>query len=56
MTNKVAREEEVHVPNQETIEALKEVEAIKKNPGLAKIYHNVEEMMAELCSEESDSE
>ena len=36
------------VPNAETIEAIEEVKAMKKNPSLGKTYTNVNDMMREL--------
>ena len=36
------------IPNSETIEAIKEVKAMKKNPSLGKTYTNVDDMMREL--------
>ena len=36
------------VPNAETIEAIEEVKAMKKNPSLGKTYTNVDDMMREL--------
>lgn len=40
----------MRVPNAETIEAMKEVEMMKKNPSLGKIYTDVDSMMKELLS------
>ena len=37
-----------HTPNKETLEAIKEVEQMKKNPSLGKSYTDVDEMMREL--------
>ena len=36
------------VPNAETIAAIEEVQAMKKNPSLGKSYTDVDEMMKEL--------
>lgn len=36
------------VPNRETIEAIREVEEMKKNPKLGKTYDDVDMMMKEL--------
>jgi len=38
------------VPNAETIAALEEVQAIKKNPSLGKAYKDVGAMMKELLA------
>jgi DNA-damage-inducible protein J len=38
----------MRVPNNETIEAIEEVRAMKKNPSLGKTYTNVDDMMKEL--------
>ena len=38
----------IPTPNTETLEALKEVEQMKKDPSLGKSYTNVDEMMKEL--------
>lgn len=38
----------LNTPNKETLEALKEVEDIKKNPEKYKSYTNVDEMMEDL--------
>lgn len=35
-------------PNNETLAAFKEVEEMKKNPSLGKLYTNVDEMMEDL--------
>lgn len=40
----------MRVPNAETIEAMKEVEMMKKNPSLGKTYTDVDSMMKELLS------
>lgn len=39
---------EYETPNAETIQAIKEVEKMKKNPELGKEYTNVDNMMKEL--------
>lgn len=36
------------VPNAETIEAIKEVEAMKKDPSIGKTYESVDEMFDDL--------
>ena len=36
------------IPNAETIEAIEEVQAMKKNPSLGKSYTDVDQMMKEL--------
>lgn len=38
------------IPNQETIEAFKEVEEMKKNPSIGKAYIDVDKMMEDLLS------
>ena len=38
----------IDVPNQETLEAFKEIEEMKKNPSAYKRYTNVRKMMEEL--------
>lgn len=38
------------VPNQETIEAIKEVEQMKKDPSIGKSYTDVDEMIKELLA------
>ena len=38
------------VPNSDTIEAIEEVRAMKKNPSLGKTYTNVDDMMKELLN------
>ena len=38
------------MPNAETMAAIKEVEAMKKDPSLGKAYTDVDEMMKELLS------
>lgn len=42
----IARE----IPNQETIEAIKEVERMKKDPTIGKSYTDVDEMIKELLA------
>lgn len=37
-------------PNQETIEAIKEVEQMKKDPSIGKSYTDVDEMIKELLA------
>lgn len=37
-----------HVPNAETVAAIREVERMKEEPGLGKSYSDVEQMMEEL--------
>jgi len=44
----------VDVPNKETIEAIEEVKAMKKDPSLGKRYTDVDEMMRELLSDSDD--
>jgi DNA-damage-inducible protein J len=39
------------IPNEETLEAFKEVEEMKKNPSLYKGYTDVDEMMEDLLKE-----
>ncbi len=38
----------MRIPNSETVEAIEEVKAMKKNPSLGKSYTDVDEMMKEL--------
>ena len=38
-------------PNEETLEAMREVECMKKDPSLAKTYTNVDAMMKELLAD-----
>lgn len=38
------------IPNQETIEAIKEVEQMKKDPTIGKSYTDVDEMIKELLA------
>jgi len=38
------------IPNDETLEAIDEVRAMKKNPSLGKAYTDVDQMMKELLS------
>ncbi len=40
----------MRVPNNETVEAIEEVRAMKKNPFLGKTYTDVDEMMKELLN------
>ncbi|HWQ74775.1 MAG TPA: type II toxin-antitoxin system RelB/DinJ family antitoxin [Syntrophomonas sp.] len=40
----------LETPNAETLEALAEVERMKKDPTLGKTYKNVDEMMKELLT------
>ncbi|MCL2693733.1 MAG: type II toxin-antitoxin system RelB/DinJ family antitoxin [Oscillospiraceae bacterium] len=40
----------VERPNQETLEAIAEVQKMKKNPSLGKAYTDVDKMMKELLS------
>ncbi len=46
MNNKNKTQNEV--PNAETIEAIKEVEAMKKNPSIDKTYESVDDMFDDL--------
>lgn len=39
------------VPNEETIEAIKEVQRMKADPSLGKTYSSAEEMMKDLLSD-----
>ena len=39
------------LPNEETLEAMREVECMKKDPSLAKTYTNVDAMMKELLAD-----
>lgn len=40
----------VHTPNEETIEAIKEVQRMKADPSIGKAYTDVDEMMKELLA------
>ena len=40
----------MRIPNKDTIEAIEEVKAMKKNPSLGKTYTDVDDMMKELLS------
>ncbi len=54
---KVAREHRIpfelsaDAPNVETIEAIQEVKRMKSDPGLGKIYTDVDQMMEELLAD-----
>ena len=50
MNNKNKIENEV--PNAETIEAIKEVEAMKKDPSIGKTYESVDDMFDDLILED----
>ena len=47
---KIPFEISLNMPNTETIEAIKEVREMKKNPSLGKAYTNVDKMMKELLA------
>ena len=47
---KIPFEISLNQPNAETLEAMEEVEAMKKNPFLGKTYTNVDDMMRELLN------
>ena len=47
---KIPFEISLNQPNAETLEAMEEVEAMKKNPLLGKTYTNVHDMMRELLN------
>lgn len=38
----------IDIPNEETLEAIKEVQQMKENPALGKTYTDVDKMMKEL--------
>lgn len=38
------------IPNEETMEAFKEVEALKKDPSIGKTYKDVDKMMEDLLA------
>ncbi len=40
----------LHIPNEETMEAIEEVQRMKKDPSIGKSYTDVDEMMKELLS------
>ncbi len=46
MNNKNKTDNEV--PNAETLEAIKEVEAMKKNPSIGTTYESVDEMIGDI--------
>ena len=54
---KVARERRIpfeltaDTPNEETLEAIREVKRMKANPGLGKTYTNVDQMMEDLLAD-----
>lgn len=50
MNNKNKTQNEV--PNAETIEAIKEIEAMKKDPFIGKTYESVDEMIDDLIMED----
>ena len=47
-TNSIPFELKVDEPNDETIEALKELEEMEKDPKKGKTYNNVDELMEDL--------
>jgi DNA-damage-inducible protein J len=47
---KIPFEISLNTPNAETIEAIREVQEMKKNPSLGKSYTNVDKMMKELLA------
>ena len=47
---KIPFEISLNTPNVETMEAIKEVREMKKNPSLGKSYTNVDKMMKELLA------
>ena len=49
-SNGIPFELRLDVPNDETLEALEEVQRMKKNPSLGKEYTDVDKMMRELLS------
>lgn len=40
----------INMPNEDTLEAIREVQQMKKNPSLGKSYNNVDDMMKELLA------
>ena len=40
----------INVPNEDTLEAIREVQQMKKNHSLGKSYNNVDDMMKELLA------
>ena len=40
----------INIPNEDTLEAIREVQQMKKNPSLGKSYNNVDDMMKELLA------
>jgi len=47
---KIPFEISLNTPNAETMEAIKEVQEMKKNPSLGKSYTDVDEMITELLA------
>ena len=45
---KIPFELRLNTPNKETLEALEEVQQMKKNPSIGKSYDNVDDMMKEI--------
>ena len=48
--NGIPFEMKLDTPNKETLDAIKEVQKMKKNPSLGKSYKNVDDMMKELLA------
>ncbi len=48
--NGIPFEMKLDTPNKETLDAIKEVQKMKKNPSLGKSYRNVDDMMKELLA------
>lgn len=42
------------IPNEETLEAFKELEELKKNPSLSKGYTSIEELFRDLNADDED--
>lgn len=50
MPTDLYREEDMEIPNEETLQAMQEVEEMIQNPKLGKRYHDVDEMLEELIA------
>ena len=46
----------LHIPNEETIAAIEEVEEMKKNPSRYKGYASVEELMEDLQKDDASED
>lgn len=50
MLTDLYREENMETPNEETLQAMQEVEEMIQNPSMGKRYHDVDEMLEELLA------